>query len=129
MSQNAAKPTHEERSSPQRHAGHPSKENAKQHVGNAAITVKAAKPLAKLKAEDSDLKEDGEEDDEASISRHQLHTRAQKASHKKKESHSLLNPAIMTVMFLMSAPAGMLLLAFGSLLLAKIHGDSSMGGD
>jgi len=131
MSQNAAKPTHDERSSPQRHAVHPSKEDMDQHAGkapnspHAKIALKGAKPLAKLKAEDSDL----EEDEEASSSRHQLHSRVQKASHKKKESHSLLNPAIMTVMFLMSAPAGMLLLAFGSLLLAKIHGDSSMGGD
>jgi hypothetical protein len=104
-----------------------------QHAGkapnspHAKIALKGAKPLAKLKAEDSDLEED--EDEEAFSSRHQLHSRVQKASHKKKESHSLLNPAIMTVMFLMSAPAGMLLLAFGSLLLAKIHGDSSMGGD
>lgn len=117
-----ANPMHQERSTAHAHSRHA-------HAGPELEERDSlnAKSVKKTKASETEF----ENDDKAEVptTRHQLHAQEHKASRRKKaKSHSLLNPAIMTVMFLMSAPAGMLLIAFGSLLWAKSHGDVSMGG-
>lgn len=142
-SPHAEKPTHHDRSSPKEQAGHheagDGKHDAeKNHDSSDDKKSPKAKTGRKSKASDSeeDDEEDENEDDEDEEdeddedSGTELNSRVQKASHSRKEksSASLLNPAIATVMFLMSAPAGMLLVAFGSLLWAKSHGDATMGG-
>jgi hypothetical protein len=119
-------------SSGQTRTAHPNKGNLKHHPKKKADSPDTKNANTELKHRKAG-KHKKEDDDEYFT--HRLHARVQKKSHKKREthkkkekSHSLLNPAILTVMFLMSAPAGMLLLAFGSLLWAKSHHDASMGG-
>lgn len=76
-----------------------------------------AKSKKKQKSEDmEEEQEDMEEEEEAEVQQ-------------KSKAGTLFNPVIMSVVVLMSAPAGILLLGFGIFLWAKSQEDASMGAN